>query len=82
MEGSREDATPIKLYWSLKVTRKARYRNEIDILKEKDKHMMAEFGAHITITARNRPSIFDVVAQDSLMSTLNPAVKHVLKVSK
>lgn len=41
---------------------------------------MAEFGAHITITARDRPSIFDVVAQDSLMSTLNPAVKHVLKV--
>nr|XP_045606856.1 peroxisome assembly protein 12-like isoform X2 [Procambarus clarkii] len=41
---------------------------------------MAEFGAHITITARNRPSIFDVVAQDGLMSTLQPAVKHVLKV--
>ncbi|XP_050714387.1 peroxisome assembly protein 12-like [Eriocheir sinensis] len=41
---------------------------------------MAEFGAHITITARDRPSIFDVVAQDSLMATLNPAVKHVLKV--
>lgn len=41
---------------------------------------MAEFGAHITITAGDRPSIFDVVAQDSLMSTLNPAVKHVMKV--
>ena len=41
---------------------------------------MAEFGAHITITTRDRPSIFDVVAQDSLMSTLNPAVKHILKV--
>lgn len=41
---------------------------------------MAEFGAHITVTARTRPSIFDVVAQDGLMSTLQPAVTHVMKV--
>lgn len=41
---------------------------------------MAEYGAHITITSRDRPSIFDVVAQDSLMSSLQPAVKHALKV--
>ncbi|XP_071532710.1 peroxisome assembly protein 12 [Panulirus ornatus] len=41
---------------------------------------MAEYGAHITITARDRPSIFDVVAQDGLMSTLQPAVKHIMKV--
>ncbi|XP_069981267.1 peroxisome assembly protein 12-B [Penaeus vannamei] len=41
---------------------------------------MAEYGAHITITARERPSVFDVVAQDSLMATLQPAVKHVMKV--
>ncbi|XP_068218105.1 peroxisome assembly protein 12 [Palaemon carinicauda] len=41
---------------------------------------MAEYGAHITITSRNRPSIFDVVAQDSLLSTLQPALKHALKV--
>lgn len=41
---------------------------------------MAEYGAHITITSRNRPSIFDVVAQDSLLLTLQPALKHALKV--
>ncbi|KAG7171608.1 Peroxisome assembly protein 12-like [Homarus americanus] len=41
---------------------------------------MAEYGAHITITAKDRPSIFDVVAQDGLMSTLQPAVKHIMKV--
>ncbi|KAK7067011.1 ubiquitin-protein ligase peroxin 12 [Halocaridina rubra] len=41
---------------------------------------MAEYGAHITITSRDRPSIFDVIAQDSLMSTLQPAVKHAFRV--
>ncbi|KAK3870722.1 hypothetical protein Pcinc_024073 [Petrolisthes cinctipes] len=41
---------------------------------------MAEYGAHITITASDRPSIFDVVAQDGLMSTLQPAVNHIMRV--
>ena len=41
---------------------------------------MAEYGAHITLTSNNRPSIFDVVAQDHLMNSLQPAVKHLFKV--
>ncbi|KAM7139769.1 peroxisome assembly protein 12 [Macrochelys suwanniensis] len=42
---------------------------------------MAEHGAHLTASARDdRPSIFEVVAQDSLMSAVRPALRHVAKV--
>ncbi|XP_068946062.1 peroxisome assembly protein 12 [Petaurus breviceps papuanus] len=43
---------------------------------------MAEHGAHITATpgADDRPSIFEVVAQDSLMAAVRPALQHVAKV--
>ncbi|XP_033627799.1 peroxisome assembly protein 12-like [Asterias rubens] len=41
---------------------------------------MAEFGAHLTsTTVSNRPSFFEVLAQESLMSTLRPAMKHLIK---
>uniref|UniRef100_A0ACB8EDV2 Ubiquitin-protein ligase peroxin 12 n=1 Tax=Sphaerodactylus townsendi TaxID=933632 RepID=A0ACB8EDV2_9SAUR len=43
---------------------------------------MAEHGAHLTTapTFEDRPSIFEVVAQDSLMSAVRPALQHVAKV--
>ncbi|XP_074045013.1 peroxisome assembly protein 12 [Macrotis lagotis] len=43
---------------------------------------MAEHGAHITAAsgAEDRPSIFEVVAQDSLMAAVRPALQHVAKV--
>lgn len=43
---------------------------------------MAEHGAHITTAAvaDNHPSIFEVVAQDSLMTAVRPALQHVVKV--
>ncbi|XP_044312108.1 peroxisome assembly protein 12 isoform X2 [Varanus komodoensis] len=43
---------------------------------------MAERGAHLTAasTCEDRPSIFEVVAQDSLMSAVRPALQHVAKV--
>ncbi|XP_042298580.1 peroxisome assembly protein 12 [Sceloporus undulatus] len=43
---------------------------------------MAERGAHLTAASGHddRPSIFEVVAQDSLMSTVRPALQHVIKV--
>ncbi|ELW61739.1 peroxisome assembly protein 12 [Tupaia chinensis] len=43
---------------------------------------MAEHGAHITTAsvADDRPSIFEVVAQDSLMTAVRPALQHVVKV--
>ncbi|KAM9321415.1 peroxisome assembly protein 12 [Gastrophryne carolinensis] len=41
---------------------------------------MAELGAHITTSAADRPSIFEVVAQESLMAAVRPALQHVVKV--
>ncbi|KAM6463120.1 peroxisome assembly protein 12 isoform 2-T4 [Liasis olivaceus] len=43
---------------------------------------MAEHGAHLTATSthEDRPSIFEVVAQDSLMSAVRPAFQHLTKV--
>ncbi|KAL4660559.1 peroxisome assembly protein 12 [Arapaima gigas] len=44
---------------------------------------MAERGAHLTTAAaqvEDRPSIFEVLAQDSLMSALRPALQHAVKV--
>jgi len=43
---------------------------------------MAEAGAHLTSTAVNeQPSIFEVLAQESLMEAVRPALRHVVKVS-
>lgn len=43
---------------------------------------MAERGAHLTTasTAEDRPSIFEVLAQDSLMGAVKPALQHAVKV--
>ncbi|XP_038058661.1 peroxisome assembly protein 12-like [Patiria miniata] len=42
---------------------------------------MAEFGAHLTsATANDRPSFFEVLAQESLMATLRPAMKYMIKI--
>ena len=43
---------------------------------------MASFGAHLNqaVSAGTRPSIFDLVAQDSLASSLKPALEYVLKI--
>ena len=45
---------------------------------------MAEFGAHFSSADRETekpPSIFDVLAEESLLASLKPAIKHVLRVS-
>ena len=41
---------------------------------------MAEKGAHLTTTQQIRPSIFEVVAADSLDSTFYPAIKRICNV--
>lgn len=43
---------------------------------------MAEVGAHLTAASAgdDRPSIFEAVAQDSLMAALKPALQHLVKV--
>jgi len=41
---------------------------------------MAERGAHLTGTAYIRPSIFEIIAQKSLSSILEPAFKKILSV--
>ncbi|NXY84694.1 PEX12 protein, partial [Alcedo cyanopectus] len=43
---------------------------------------MAEHGAHLTAAsaADDRPSIFEAVAQDSLMAAVKPALQHLVKV--
>ncbi|XP_036378878.1 peroxisome assembly protein 12 [Megalops cyprinoides] len=42
---------------------------------------MAERGAHLTTApADDRPSIFEVLAQDSLMGAVRPALQHAVKV--
>ncbi|XP_037665214.1 peroxisome assembly protein 12 isoform X2 [Choloepus didactylus] len=45
---------------------------------------MAEHGAHITTASvvDDQPSIFEVVAQDSLMTAVRPALQHVVKLEK
>lgn len=43
---------------------------------------MAEAGAHLTSTAvSEQPSVFEVLAQESLMEAVRPALKHAVKVS-
>lgn len=41
---------------------------------------MAEKGAYLTGTVYNKPTIFEILAQKSLASTLEPAFKKVLSV--
>ncbi|KAL5006807.1 hypothetical protein ScPMuIL_015613 [Solemya velum] len=42
---------------------------------------MAEHGAHLTSASpASRPSIFEVLAQDSLMFSIRPAMKHAIRV--
>lgn len=42
---------------------------------------MAEAGAHLTSTVVNeQPSIFEVLAQESLMEAVRPALRHAVKV--
>ncbi|XP_076130447.1 peroxisome assembly protein 12 isoform X2 [Alosa pseudoharengus] len=42
---------------------------------------MAEHGAHLTTASSDeRPSIFEVLAQDSLMSAVKPALQHAVKI--
>jgi len=43
---------------------------------------MAERGAHLTTAApaEDRPSVFEVLAQDSLMAAVKPALLHAVKV--
>ena len=46
---------------------------------------MAEAGAHLssgTVSGDdNRPSIFEVIAQENLLSSLKPALQHIVRVS-
>lgn len=42
---------------------------------------MAESAAHLTTNLSNKPSIFEVVASDSLLSTFYPAFKRIANVS-
>lgn len=43
---------------------------------------MAEAGAHLTSTsASEQPSVFEVLAQESLMEAVRPALRHAVKVS-
>lgn len=41
---------------------------------------MAESAAHFTATLEAKPSIFEVIAQNSLNSTLHPALQKVAMV--
>ncbi|NXV73636.1 PEX12 protein, partial [Atlantisia rogersi] len=43
---------------------------------------MAELGAHLTAASAgdDRPSVFEAVAQDSLMAAVKPALQHLVKV--
>ncbi|XP_029364920.1 peroxisome assembly protein 12 [Echeneis naucrates] len=42
---------------------------------------MAEAGAHLTSTSENeQPSVFEVLAQESLMDAVKPALRHAIKV--
>jgi len=42
---------------------------------------MAEKGAFLTTTTANRPSVFEVLAQDNLAITIHPALKRVANVN-
>lgn len=42
---------------------------------------MAQHGAHVTQTLQPKPSIFEVVAADSLQATFYPALKRIVNVS-
>lgn len=43
---------------------------------------MAEAGVHFTATTANEgPSIFEVLAQESLMEAVKPALRHAVRVS-
>lgn len=42
---------------------------------------MAERGAHLTTTLQPKPSIFEVVASDSLNQTFQPAILRLCNVS-
>lgn len=45
---------------------------------------MGEHGAQLTsvyAVEEDRPSVFEVLAQESLLSTLRPALKHAFRVS-
>lgn len=43
--------------------------------------VMAEAGAHLTSTSsEEQPSIFEVLAQESLMEAVRPALRHAVKV--
>lgn len=43
---------------------------------------MAESGAHLTVASGDaeRPSIFQLLAQESLMEAVKPALRHAAKV--
>ncbi|XP_071400284.1 peroxisome assembly protein 12 [Centroberyx affinis] len=41
---------------------------------------MAEAGAHLTAAADERPSVFELLAQESLMEAVRPALRHAAKV--
>ncbi|KAJ7309003.1 hypothetical protein JRQ81_008287 [Phrynocephalus forsythii] len=64
----------------MKILRACIFRNVS--LFPPDKEAMAERGAHLTAASshEDRPSIFEVVAQDSLMAAVRPALQHVAKV--
>lgn len=42
---------------------------------------MAEYGAHLTSVTLEKPSIFEVLAQENLQQALRPAILHLLNVS-
>lgn len=42
---------------------------------------MAEKAAHLTTPIISRPSIFEVIAQENLSSTIYPALKKIVHVS-
>lgn len=41
---------------------------------------MAEKAAHITATVHPKPSLFEIIAQQSLNSTLHPALQKIVVV--
>lgn len=41
---------------------------------------MAQHGAHVTQTLQPKPSIFEVVASDSLQATFYPALRRIVNV--
>ena len=58
---------------------------DLAVPADSDSGDMAEFGAHLTATTSDgggQPSIFEVLAQDSLVSSVRPAVLHGFKVGK